>query len=42
MSNRKWIKELPDANGADIIEDNIDITKDFLNKPINYRDAIKG
>ena len=42
MSSRKWIKELPDANGADIIEDNIDITKDFLNKPINYRDAIKG
>ena len=42
MSNRRWIKEYPDAMGEDVAEV-IDITRcDFYDEPINYRDAIGG
>lgn len=42
MSNRRWIKEHPDAMGEDVAEV-IDITRcDFYDEPINYKDAIGG
>lgn len=41
MSNRKWVKEFADVNGEDIPEI-LDITKNYLGKAINYKDAIKG
>ena len=41
MTNRPWVKEFPDAEGNDINEI-IDITKDYLGRPINYENAIKG
>ena len=43
MSNRRWVKEHPNAMGEDIAEV-VDITMCgyYNNEPINYKDAIKG
>jgi hypothetical protein len=45
MSSGKWLKERPNDNGEDVLENGkngqgLDITKDFLNSPINYKTVI--
>ena len=42
MSSRRWIKEHGDASGANVVEMNLDITKNYFLEPINYEEVIKG
>lgn len=41
MSSRPWVKEKADINGTDVREV-VDITKDFLGRPIDYNRLIKN
>ena len=42
MSSRPWIAEYGDADGKNVVETTIDITKNYFNEPINYEQVIKG
>jgi hypothetical protein len=40
MSSRPWVKEYPGEDGADVLEV-MDITKDYLDRPIDYKAVVK-
>jgi hypothetical protein len=41
MSSRPWVKEYPGPDGADV-QEVIDITKDYLGRPIDYNKILKN